>query len=183
MVCKKSKTRVKIISRAFVAQLAERSLGKTEVSGSIPDEGSSMMNCPVCQKILVKDQRRFCSNRCQMRAQHQQYISQWKLGLARGDKGINTKGISSHVKRYLEEKFGEKCSLCGWNKQNPITSRVPLEIDHRDGNSENCNEENLRLICPNCHSLSPNFRNLNKGNGRAWRKAKYIKNSLEKLMV
>ena len=32
---------------AFVAQLVERSLGKTEVSGSIPDKGSEL----VCVKI------------------------------------------------------------------------------------------------------------------------------------
>jgi 5-methylcytosine-specific restriction endonuclease McrA len=43
----------------------------------------------------------------------------------------------------------------------------------RDGNSENNLEENLRLLCPNCHSLSPNFRNLNKGYGRKWRVNKY----------
>lgn len=66
-------------------------------------------------------------------------------------------------------------SVCGWNKINPVTKVVPLEIDHIDGNSENNKEENLRLICPNCHSLTSSFRNLNKGKGRGWRLA-YIEN-------
>jgi Zn finger protein HypA/HybF involved in hydrogenase expression len=68
------------------------------------------------------------------------------------------------------------CSLCGWNKVHSITKRIPLEIDHIDGNAENNSEENLRLICPNCHSLTPHFRNLNKGKGRKWRTNKYKKN-------
>jgi ssDNA-binding Zn-finger/Zn-ribbon topoisomerase 1 len=74
------------------------------------------------------------------------------------------------------EKFGERCTICGWSKKNLATGKVPLEIDHIDGNSDNNTEANLRLICPNCHSLSPNFRNLNKGKGRSWRTAKYLKN-------
>jgi len=68
--------------------------------------------------------------------------------------------------------------LCGWDIKNPVTSNVPLEIDHIDGNSENNKESNLRLIYPNYHSLSPNYKNLNKGNGRIWRKNKYIRSKI-----
>ena len=51
-----------------------------------------------------------------------------------------------------------------------FTNVVPIEVDHKDGNVDNNSEENLRLLCPNCHALTPNFRNLNKGRGRSWRK-------------
>jgi len=95
--------------------------------------------------------------------------------LVSGSRGILAKNISEHIRRYLNEKYGEKCFLCSWNTKHSITKRVPLEIDHINGDSENNNESNLRLICPNCHSLSSNFRNLNKGKGRAWRTAKYLK--------
>ncbi|MBI2314576.1 HNH endonuclease [Candidatus Daviesbacteria bacterium] len=88
--------------------------------------------------------------------------------------GINARGISSHIRRFLSEKYGEQCSSCGWNQRHTITGKVPLEVDHVDGNSENNKEENLRLLCPNCHSLTPCFRNLNKGKGRSWR-LKYLK--------
>ena len=67
--------------------------------------------------------------------------------------------------------------MCGWHEKNVVTGRVPLEIDHIDGNSENNIESNLRLLCPNCHSLTPYFRNLNKGKGRKWRIEKYHKDS------
>ena len=68
----------------------------------------------------------------------------------------------------------EGCSICGWKQKNLVTGRIPLEIDHVNGNAEDNSEQNLRLICPNCHSLSSNFRNLNKGKGRSWR-IKYLK--------
>jgi hypothetical protein len=79
-------------------------------------------------------------------------------------------GISNHIKRYVNEKYGNQCSECGWSKQHPLTGNVPLEIDHINGDAEDNREENLRLLCPNCHALTLNFRNLNKGNGRAARK-------------
>ena len=91
------------------------------------------------------------------------------MGIKNGEIGIRTKAISGHLRRYLLEKYKEKCSSCGWSKKHSVTGVAPLEIDHIDGNAENNSEENLRLLCPNCHSLTPHFRNLNKGNGRAWR--------------
>ncbi len=88
------------------------------------------------------------------------------------DGRANTKNISAYIKRYLLGKYGERCSQCGWSQRNPVTGRVPLEVDHLDGQADNNTEKNLRLICPNCHALTPTFRNLNKGRGREWRKAR-----------
>ena len=53
---------------------------------------------------------------------------------------------------------------------NPKTGKVPLVADHIDGNWQNNIEENLRLICPNCDSLSPTYAALNKGHGRKHRR-------------
>ena len=62
-----------------------------------------------------------------------------------------------------------KCCQCGWGKINKTTGRIPLEIDHIDGNFKNNNLINLRLLCPNCHSLTATFKNSNKGHGREFR--------------
>lgn len=92
------------------------------------------------------------------------YIEKWKNG---DKKGLNTIGlVSAHIKKYLRIKFADECCLCGWSKVNIKTGKVPLVADHIDGNWRNNIEENLRLICPNCDSLSPTFAALNKGNGR-----------------
>ena len=59
--------------------------------------------------------------------------------------------------------------MCGWAEINIKTGKVPLVADHIDGNWRNNTEENLRLVCPNCDSLSPTYAALNRGNGRKHR--------------
>jgi predicted HNH restriction endonuclease len=77
------------------------------------------------------------------------------------------------IKRYLIEKHGDKCMECGWDKKNPTTGKCPIELEHVDGNSENNSLDNLKLLCPNCHALTPTYKALNKGNGRHTRMKRY----------
>ena len=120
--------------------------------------------CPVCGKETPRPGYKYCSNKCQQEFQYQSYIKKWKNGKI---KGLNSLGlVSSYIKKYLRRKFENKCCLCGWSEINQKTGLVPLVADHIDGNWQNNTEENLRLICPNCDSLTPTFAALNKGNGR-----------------
>jgi hypothetical protein len=106
----------------------------------------------------------FCGHGCQFDYQYKMYIAGWINGVNSGRSG--KLGMSEHIRRFLYEKYDSKCSVCGWNKINTTTGKIPLEIEHIDGNYENCSEANLTLLCPNCHSLTPTFRALNKGHGR-----------------
>ncbi len=54
-----------------------------------------------------------------------------------------------------------KCELCGWCEVSE-DGRIPVELDHINGDHEDNRIENLRILCPNCHSLQPTHRGLNK---------------------
>ncbi len=56
-----------------------------------------------------------------------------------------------------------QCAWCGvssWRDQ-PLM----LQLDHIDGNSQNNEPANLRLLCPNCHSQTDTFCGRNTANG------------------
>jgi hypothetical protein len=91
-----------------------------------------------------------------------------------GPSSANCSGgwLSRPIRAYLIKEAGGVCSLCGWAKVHPVTNKVPLEIDHIDGDSSNNQESNLRVLCPNCHSLTPTFRALNKKSSRVGRVTK-----------
>jgi hypothetical protein len=131
-----------------------------------------MKYCIECNKelIIIKDKnKKFCNNKCQQEYHYKKNIEKWKSG-------IHPKGgaqIRTYIRKYLFEKFNNKCSKCGWCEINPVTNKCPLEVEHIDGNSNNHTEENLTLLCPNCHSLTTTYKALNKGKGRMQRMKRY----------
>jgi len=125
------------------------------------------MNCVCCNK-KINSKNKYCSNFCQKEFEYKMYIQDWKDGKKNGMRGKYQ--VSSHIQRYLYEKYNYSCSECGWNKVNPYTNKSPLEIEHIDGNYLNNAENNLLLLCPNCHSLTSTYKGANKGNGRKDRK-------------
>jgi hypothetical protein len=134
-------------------------------------------NCVNCNIQLIGKARKYCSNTCQNFCEYDKYICDWKAGLLKGYD--NSEGMSSWLRRYMIERSNNKCSECGWCKINPTTGKVPLQVDHIDGNYKNNKEDNLRVLCPSCHSLTPTFGSLNKGKGREKRRLKLQNNKID----
>jgi len=119
------------------------------------------INCGKLQENRPNTAGKYCSQTCQHEFQYKTRIEKWKSGEIIG---------KGPLKRYLSEKK-EGCWECGiteWNGKN-----IVLELEHIDGNSSNNLEENLSLLCPNCHSQTNTYKGKNKGSGRHYRRTRY----------
>lgn len=64
-------------------------------------------------------------------------------------------------KRLIESGIKKnKCECCGINEW--MGKKLTLELHHVDGNHYNNNINNLKILCPNCHSQTDSFRKKNK---------------------
>jgi 5-methylcytosine-specific restriction endonuclease McrA len=68
---------------------------------------------------------------------------------------------SSRLKARLisEGLFAWRCSNCSLSTW--MGTAIPLELDHIDGDRHNNTLQNLRLLCPNCHAMTPTYRGRN----------------------
>lgn len=72
-------------------------------------------------------------------------------------------GTGSHKQALILER-GHKCESCGleeWKNE-----KIPLELEHNDGDNRNNVKENLKLLCCNCHALTSTWRGRNINSGK-----------------
>jgi 5-methylcytosine-specific restriction endonuclease McrA len=60
------------------------------------------------------------------------------------------------IRKYQFIIKNNTCEVCGTNEWNG--DQVPLELHHIDGVLTNNSDDNLQVVCPNCHSQTDNFR-------------------------
>lgn len=75
----------------------------------------------------------------------------------------------------LREHRCEDCGLDSWNGK-----EITLELDHINGMNNDHRLENLRLLCPNCHSQTPTWRGRNINSGNVKVSDEVLKKSLQK---
>ena len=116
------------------------------------------LNCQKEHKTYAYRKNKFCGVQCAGEYKRKLIFKK----IENGDTNLH----ETSYRNYLIYKHGCKCMKCGWSEMNPVTGLIPIQLEHIDGNSTNNSLSNLKLLCPNCHSLTPTFGALNKGNGR-----------------
>jgi Zn finger protein HypA/HybF involved in hydrogenase expression len=61
------------------------------------------------------------------------------------------------IKEGIKEHKCEKCNLTEW-----LGKSIPIELEHRNGNSRDHRFENLEILCPNCHAQTDTYKSKNK---------------------
>lgn len=123
--------------------------------------------CLHCNKTLrSKFGKLFCSIQCHKDFEFSKLMKEW----------IDTnssKAMPPTLKRMVIALHGYKCSnsTCGISEWNG--KLITLQLEHKNGNSEDNSVSNLCLLCPNCHSQTPTFTGRNRGNGRHIRRQRY----------
>ncbi len=71
--------------------------------------------------------------------------------------GVYYKSFDLKVRLFRAGLKPQRCEECGWVESTP-DGHLPLEIHHINGDPTDNRVENLLILCPNCHSLKPNYR-------------------------
>lgn len=128
----------------------------------IQRHGSPMGVCVGCGNDTRNPS--YCSNKCQK--EHE-----WNVRKIEIEESGFFPPSNLIIRKYLMEKFGNICTIC--KNEEWMGEKIPLEVDHINGNSEDNSIENLRMVCGNCAMQLPTYKNKNKGNGRWSRRQRY----------
>ena len=72
-------------------------------------------------------------------------------------RGVSFQSFQLKKRLFVAKLKPEHCEWCGW-AQRTEDGYLPLELDHINGDRQDNRLVNLRVLCPNCHSLTPHHR-------------------------
>ena len=142
-------------------KFCKQSCAATYNNRGIRRHGSKPSNCP-CGNNLQYSKKKYCSFDCRSK-----YMWLDTTHLIESSGEASSEGLG---KKYLLWKNGHVCQMClltTWMGQ-----PIPIVLDHIDGNPENNQIANLRIICCNCDAQTDTYKSKNKGKGRAYRRVK-----------
>lgn len=128
-------------------------------SGSTPGARTKEFYCKNCRKFCRRYYRGYepiyCSRQCHQEFAFNDKYERWLSG------EVGVWSSLGGAKRALIKKDGYFCKVCkieDWQGR-----AISLHVDHIDGNRNNHHVYNMRLLCPNCHSQTPNHGTKNRG--------------------
>ena len=105
-------------------------------------------NCLKCGKLCEappSSVKKYCSLDCSMTSYSDRYDRKIRDAMLRKLRP-NTRVSASSLKKAIFSLREHKCEKCGWNEH-----RSALELHHIDENARNNSQENLQILCANCH--------------------------------
>lgn len=121
--------------------------------------------CGSTDRLGRRRQNVYCSWQCFNEDRYERtgsfarWLEEWRSGDV---SGTTSEGKPDwRVRQALVYLRGQRCEECGWDRVNPVSGRVPLHVDHITGDRSQNHPDQVRLLCPNCHSLTPNYQHLN----------------------
>ena len=121
-----------------------------------------MNKCILCNQ---ETKNKYCSIKCQKEFEWNLLKTEYE------NSGEYTSKNPRTAKKFLIEKRGHKCEMCGFSDW--LGTPILLIFDHIDGNSDNWKINNSRLICSNCDATTVTYKKRNYGKGRFSRKQRY----------
>lgn len=167
----------------LLAQAEERSQNAREKYEADPKF------CPFCGEKIAYERRfaKFCNSSCSASYNNRgitRHIKNTKSCACGNPKKLQNKYCSEcaakHIynrplsfddiksdkirRRKLIEKRGHRCEACGLDMW--MGRPIPIELHHVDGNTDNNKENNLQLLCPNCHAQQAETHKSRNKNGQ-----------------
>lgn len=168
LVISPSKIAKSVTGKFFCSRECQSKSAKYSTDYSTGPRGSSKPTCKIdgCDVKTASS-----SGVCQSHLKEYE-IERW----IDGDNSVTLGSVRSYgprkfVKEYLINTRGDRCESCGFDKKAP-DGRSIIQLNHIDGNCTNNLIDNLELLCPNCHAMTPNYGNLNKESARSHRRTK-----------
>lgn len=125
-----------------------------------------MRNCLECGKDLQR-QKIYCSRPCADKHRNKD-LAQNHARKVNNTKFTKDTSVNRRHKELLIEERGHVCEQCKLATWQDVL--ITLEMEHIDGDRTNNTKQNLKLLCPNCHSLTATWK---RPKNNAWFRRRY----------
>jgi len=107
--------------------------------------------CKWCEQLVKENRYKFCSNRCarKYKLQNPKNHHNWQGGKS---KKKYPHEFDEVLKEKIRKKFNYICQNCGRTQEEELKEfNRKLAVNHLDHNKNNCDENNLNILCGRCN--------------------------------